>query len=231
MTQNLCLLGSRRPRDQMLAESNQEGSRRQSGTRNKPKGRAGVWIYRWEIGKALQARKHCEKGHTRLGGWVCILRQLRKKKAPQEAENRRARIVRGGDAILQRKRSPKDSWQLKWWRLDHQPVFPLTGKLKSWKESMHTGHRVRETGDKNLGFWALAWSSSLWYHPCRLVVVHKWCFRQIWQQNAKEERGLSPADCKNYSRVSWWRDETQVKWGTCAGCEDHGKGRNKRTWQ
>lgn len=94
----------------MLAESNQEGSRRQSGTRNKPKGRAGVWIYRWEIGKALQARKHCEKGHTGfLGGWVGILRELRKKKAQQEAENRRARIVRGGDAILQRKRSPKDS--------------------------------------------------------------------------------------------------------------------------
>ena len=75
----------------MLAESNQEGSRRQSGTRNKPKGRAGVWIYRWEIGKALQARKHCEKGHTGfLGGWVGILRELRKKKAQQEAENRRA---------------------------------------------------------------------------------------------------------------------------------------------
>lgn len=64
------------------------------------------------LGKALQARKHCEKGDTRfLGGWVGILRELRKKKAQQEAENRRggARIVRGGDAILQRKRSPKDS--------------------------------------------------------------------------------------------------------------------------
>lgn len=44
-----------------------------------------------------------------FGGWVGILRELRKKKAQQEAENRRggARIVRGGDAILQKKGVPK----------------------------------------------------------------------------------------------------------------------------
>ena len=192
----------------MLTESNQEGSCRQSGTRNEPQGRAGVRIYRWETGKALQARRHCEKGHTCLfGGWVGILRELRKKKVQQEAENQRggARIVRGGDAILQRKRSPKDSWQLKWWRLNHQSIFQLTGKLKSWKESMHTSQSKGEKGTRTWGAEQcfVIFPSD---QACRLVLLHKWCFRQIWPQNAKGERGLSPGGCKSDSRVSWWKD-------------------------
>lgn len=99
----------------MLTESNQEGSCRQSGTQNEPQGRAGVWIYRWETGKALQARKHCEKGHMFVWGMGRHIKGTEEKggTARSREQKRWGKKVRGGDAILRRERSPKDSWQLK----------------------------------------------------------------------------------------------------------------------
>lgn len=89
-------LGCRKPRDQLLVEFNQEGFHRRGGTRNGPKkGLPRIWTYRKKVGKALQARKHHEKGHTCLGMGGHIKEAMGKKTAQKEAKDRRGGVRPG----------------------------------------------------------------------------------------------------------------------------------------